>query len=195
MGQDVRRHTEEGDKDREEQVVLLVDRREFDDMDRVVVYIPIVKDADSYHIVLVRVGENITKDVVHNQTHVTSEDNKVVMQRVELDYSLPSGRFQLIVTSLKDGVVVGPVLSSCYLTRPDYGQHALAIVTAILVTVLIVGIVLTLYRRWQAVAEAGAVEPSALVMAGRMEEQAVLIVTPLDNPDHVEVVKDLCRFD
>jgi len=183
-----------GDKDREEQVVLLVDRREFEDMDRVVVYIPIVKDADSYHIVLVRVGENITKDVVHNQTHVTSDTNKVVMQRVELDYSLPSGRFQLFVTPLKDGVVVGPALSSCYLTRPDYGQHALAIVTAILVTVLIVGIVLTLYRRWQAVAEAGAVEPSALVMAGRMEEQAVLIVTPLDNPDHVEVVKDLCRY-
>merc|ERR1712106_1233719 len=104
------------------------------------------------------------------------------------------GRFQLLVTPLKDGKVVGPVLYSCYLTRPDYGQHALAIVTAILVTVLIVGIVLTLYRRWQAVAEAGAVEPSALVMAGRMEEQAVLIVTPLDNPDHVEVVKDLCRY-
>ena len=183
-----------GDNSREEQVVLLVDRKEFDDMDRVVVYIPTLKDADSYRIILVRVGENITKDMVHNQTHV-SLNTEDMMQRVELDYSLPSGRFQLIVTPLKDGVPVGPALSSCYLTRPDYGQHALAIVTAILVTVLIVGIVLTLYRRWQAVAEAGAVEPSALVMAGRMEEQAVLIVTPLDNPDHVEVVKDLCRFD
>ena len=68
--------------------------------------------------------------------------------------------------------MVGPVLSSCYLTRPDYGQHALAIVTAILETVLIVGLVLTLYRRWQAVAEAG-----ALVMAGRIEEHAVLTET------------------
>jgi len=183
-----------GDSSREEQVVLLVDRREFEDMDRVLVYIPTVKDADSYHIVLVRVGENITKDLVHNQTHISMKNTNHLMQRVELDYSLPSGRFQLLVTPLKDGKVVGPVLYSCYLTRPDYGQHALAIVTAILVTVLIVGIVLTLYRRWQAVAEAGAVEPSALVMAGRMEEQAVLIVTPLDNPDHVEVVKDLCRY-
>ena len=183
-----------GDTTGEEQVVLLVDRMEYEEMDRVVVYIPTVKDADSFHIALVRVGENTTKEVVHNQTHVSTENTKEMMQRVELSYSLPSGRFQLLVTPLKSGVVMGPALTSCYLTRPDYGQHALAIVTAILVTVLIVGMVLTLYRRWHAVAEAGAVEPSALVMAGRMEEQAVLIVTPLDNPDHVEVVKDLCRY-
>jgi hypothetical protein len=178
---------------RQEQVVVLVDRREFEEMDRVLMYIPIVPQADSYLIVLVKVGENVTRDVVHNQTHVSSGTGNM-MEEVVVDYPLASGRYQLLVTPLKGGKVAGPVLSSCYLTRPDYGQHALATITAILVTVLIVGLVLTLYRRWQAVAEAGAVEPSALVMAGRMEEQAVLIVTPLDNPDHVEVVKGLCRY-
>lgn len=178
---------------RQEQVVVLVDRREWQEMDRVLMYIPIVPQADSYLVVLVKVGENITKDVVHNQTHISSGTDNM-MEEVVVDYPLPSGRYQLLVTPLKGGKVAGPVMSSCYLTRPDYGQHALATITAILVTVLIVGLVLTLYRRWQAVAEAGAVEPSALVMAGRMEEQAVLIVTPLDNPDHVEVVKGLCRY-
>jgi len=184
-----------GDSSREEQMLVLLDRREYEDFNRVILYIPSVKNADSYHISLVRVGENITKEAVHNMTYVSNKQNlEEMMQRVELDHSLPSGRFQILVTPMKDGLLVGSVLTSCYLTKPDYGQHALAIITAILVTVLIVGIVLTLYRRWHAVAEAGAVEPSALVMAGRMEEQAVLIVTPLDNPDHVEIVKDLCRY-
>ena len=85
-------------------VLVLIDEK-----DRVVLYIPVMKDVDSYYIVL---------------------------------------------------------------TIPGYGQHALAIVTAILKTVLIVGLVLILYMRWQAVAEAG-----ALVMAGRIEEPAVLTET------------------
>ena len=58
------------------------------------------------------------------------------------------------------------------LTIPGYGQHALAIVTAILKTVLTVGLVLILNMMRQAVAEAG-----ALVMAGRIEEPAVLTET------------------
>ena len=174
-------------------MVVLVDRKEFQDTGRIRIYIPTLPDTDSFQLVLVRVGENITKEAVHNQTKLNNKNVDILMQKVDIDYSMPSGRFQLLVTPLKEGKVSGPVLYSCYLIRPDYGQHALAIVTAILVTVLIVGMVLTLYRRWQAVAEEGAVEPSALVMAGRMEEQAVLIVTPLDNPDHVEIVKGLCR--
>jgi len=179
---------------REEQVVILVDRNVFVDTGMIRMYIPSLPNTDSYRIVMVRVGENTTKEVVHNQTHFNSKVSDSLIQKVDIDYAIPSGRFQLLVTPLSNGKVSGPVMNSCYLIRPDYGQHALAIITAILVTVLIVGMVLTLYRRWQAVAEAGAVEPSALVMAGRMEEQAVLIVTPLDNPDHVEVVKGLCKY-
>ena len=37
-------------------------------------------------------------------------------------------------------------------------------------------------------------EPEDLIKAGRMETQSVLIITPLDNPDHVEIVKQLCRY-
>ena len=53
---------------------------------------------------------------------------------------------------------------------------------------------LSIYKQWQVVAEQGAVEPSNLVTTGRMESQKVLIITPLDNPDHVEIVTLLCRY-
>jgi len=175
-------------------LLVLIDRKEFTESDKVVVYVPNLHEADVYHLVLVKVGENITKDIVHNQTVSSSRLSNSLLNRIELDFSIPSGRFQLLVTPMKNGKLIGTVLYSGYLTKPDYGQHTLAIITAILVTVLMVGIVLTLYRRWQAVAEAGAVEPGDLILAGRMEEQTVLIVTPLDNPDHVDVVKHLCRY-
>ena len=70
------------------------------------------------------------------------------------------------------------------LTIPGYGQHALAIVTAILKTVLTVGLVLILYMMRQAVAEAG-----ALVIAGRIEEQAVL--TETTRPCQVITISEL----
>ena len=118
------------------------------------------------------------------------------MQRVSLDsLSLSSGRYQVLVTPILHGVMMtSSVLQSVHLTRPSYSQHALAFLTAILVTIMIVGVILSVYRQWQSVAEHGAVEPGTLVSAGRMETQNVLIITPLDNPDHVEVVKMLCRY-
>lgn len=85
-------------------------------------------------------------------------------------------------------------LTSARLTRPSYTQTALAFITAILVTLLMVGILLTLYRQWHTVAEQGAVEPNSLLSAGRMEARRVLVVTPLDSPDHVEVVRLFCRY-
>ena len=57
-------------------------------------------------------------------------------------------------------------LQSVYLTRPSYSQRALAAVTAVLFTVLLVGVILSLYKQWQTVAEQGAVEPGALIAAG-----------------------------
>ena len=118
------------------------------------------------------------------------------MQRVSLDsLSLSSGRYQVLVTPILQGVMMtSNILQSVHLTRPSYGQHALAFLMAILVTVFIVGAILSVYKQWQSVAEHGAVEPGALVTAGRMETQNILIITPLDNPDHVEVVKMLCRY-
>ena len=34
----------------------------------------------------------------------------------------------------------------------------------------------------------------SLLSAGRMEARRVLVVTPLDSPDHVEVVRLFCRY-
>jgi len=85
-------------------------------------------------------------------------------------------------------------LRSVFFTRPSNGQHTLAVITAILVTILVTGLVLSLYRQWQTVAENGAVEPRDLVEAGRMEGKRVLMITPLDNADHVEIVKMFCTY-
>ena len=42
---------------------------------------------------------------------------------------------------------------SVYLVRPSYRQQRLAAVCAVLVTLLIIGTVLSVYRQWQLVAE------------------------------------------
>ena len=36
--------------------------------------------------------------------------------------------------------------------------------------------------------------PISISTIGRMKHQSVLIITPLDNPDHVEIVQLLCRY-
>ena len=37
------------------------------------------------------------------------------------------------------------------LSRPNYGEHALVIITTILSIILIVGLILGIYKRWQQV--------------------------------------------
>ena len=59
-----------------ELVLVLIDER-----DRVVLYIPVTKDVDSYYIVLVRVGENITNDISFNQTFVSLGGTEGMMHK------------------------------------------------------------------------------------------------------------------
>ena len=68
-----------------------------DERDRVVLYIPVMKDVDSYYIVLVRVGENITNNISFNQTFVSLGGTEGMMPKLLFAYSLPSGRFQLMI--------------------------------------------------------------------------------------------------
>ena len=51
------------------------------------------------------------------------------------------------------------------MTRPSYGQHALAFLMAILVTVFIVGAIFSVYKQWQSVTEQGSLEPWLLVQS------------------------------
>ena len=58
-------------------------------------------------------------------------------------------RYQVLVTPVVSGVMVTDmVLQSVFLTRPSYGQRALAFVTAVLVTVLLVGIILRCHNSY-----------------------------------------------
>merc|ERR1719309_472953 len=101
----------------------------------------------------------MTRTTVYNQTE-NVPDGVGKTFKVVLDHQLPSGRYQVVVAPLRGGVQISLASYSSFLTRPDYGQHALGIITAVLVVILIVGIFLTVYKRCQQVAEEGAVEPS-----------------------------------
>ena len=58
-----------------------------------------------------------------------------------------------------------PLYPYVHLTRPSYGQHALAFLMAILVTVFIVGAIFSVYKQWQSVTEQGSLEPWLLVQS------------------------------
>jgi len=177
--------------------LVLLDVAEYQEEDVLVLWIPYDEEAAEYNIEVLREIDNITEiETVYN-VNISSETRSGGMMRLVLhSLSLSSGRYQALVTPISSAGVMdmSRVMQSVRITRPSYRQHALATVTAVLVTVIIVGLVLSVYRQWQLVAEQGAVEPGDLVKAGRMQSQSLLIITPLDNPDHVDIVKQLCRY-
>ena len=174
-----------------EQSLVLVDKTEHEARDSLVLWIPTDSGAGEVNIKVSREVDNITSAETVLDTNVSVSRRGPGVTRVALqELSLASGRYQAVVTLQGSDLVI----TSARLTRPSYTQTALAFVTAILVTLLIVGIILTLYRQWHNVAEQGAVEPNSLLSAGRMEARKVLVVTSLDNPDHVEVVRQFCRY-
>ena len=179
--------------DSSEERLLLVDQTMYEEQDVVEMWIPTDHDTVHYQIQLVRHVDNMTNNEVVHTENVTLVDSPG-MQRVKLNYYMSSGRYQVLVSPIINSRVQGRVLRSVFFNRPNYGKHTLTLITAILVTILVTGIILSLYRQWQAVAENGAVEPRDLVEAGRMEEKRVLVITTLDNLDHVEIVKLTCRY-
>ena len=181
--------------DSSEERLLLVDQSLYEEQDVVALWIPTEPETVHYHIQLVRHVDNTTNsEVVHTENVTLPAVDLPGLQRVELNYFLSSGRFQVLVSPIINSRVQQRVLRSVFFNRPNYGRQTLTLITAILVTILLTGIILSLYRQWQAVAENGAVEPRDLVGAGRMEEKSVLVITPLDNTDHVEIVKLTCRY-
>ena len=181
--------------DSSEERLLLVDQTMYEKEDVVEMWIPTEPNVVNYHIQLVRHVDNTTKnEVVHTENVTLVAADSPGLQRVKLDYHMSSGRYQVLVSPIIHSRLKGRVLRSVFFNRPNYGQHTLTLITAILVTILVTGMILSLYRQWQAVAENGAVEPRDLVEAGRMEQKRVLVITTLDNPDHVEIVKMTCRY-
>jgi len=145
---------------------------------------------------LVGLGGNRTNQVLREVKVMVGTLDKVAgMVRVEVANTAPYGRSQVRVTAMdREGrMVVGPMFSS-FLTKAEPGQLVVALLTIIVVSIILGGAVFCVYRRCQVVAEAAAMEPRDLVAEGRMEEQTVLIITTLDNPQHVEIVKRFCRY-
>jgi len=175
------------------QVLLLIDKQEMDYNDKIVLYIPTSHNADMYLVEILFTEDLVNKIIKGSQSVDVPEDVGSTL-RVVMEYPYPSGGYQVSVTPFQGNQSISSPSLSSMLIRPKKGQHALGIITAVLVVIIIVGCFLFIYRRWQQVAGESAVEPGKLVEAGRIDPKSVLVVTPLDNPDHVEVVKDMCRY-
>ena len=147
-----------------EQSLVLVDKTEYDAADVLVLWIPTEASGapENFSVKVTREVDNMTVAETVLDTNislVTSLQSGPGVMRVALsDLSLTSGRYQALVTPLASDT--GLRMRSARLTRPSYTQTALAFITAILVTLLMVGVLLTIYRQWHSVAEQGAVEPN-----------------------------------
>ena len=144
-----------------EQSLVLVDKTEYDAADALVLWIPteVSGSADTFSVKVTREVDNMTvaETVLDTNISLVSLERGPGVMRVALtELSLTSGRYQALVTPQGSD----QRLLSARLTRPSYTQTALAFVTAILVTLLMVGVLLTIYRQWHSVAEQGAVEPN-----------------------------------
>ena len=72
---------------------------------------------------------------------------------------LTVSRYQVAVTPLRGGQPIAEASYSSYIYRPNYGQHALSIISTILLVIVISGIILTVYKRWQQVRERETLPP------------------------------------
>ena len=93
--------------------------------------------------------DNVTQKETVFSDNITS-NTRLVMQRVKVDMvTRTSGRYQVLVTPVVSGYMVTDMVQSVFLTRPSYGQKALSFVTAVLVTVLLVGVILSIFKQWR----------------------------------------------
>jgi len=184
---------QEAEKSDNRSVIVLIDRKEFEIEDKIVIYVPTIKNSDTFSISLFHVAENHSKSEVYTQTEPVPPGAGPVV-KVTVNHRIPSGRYQVAVTPLRGGILAGVPSYSAYIDRPNYGEHTLVIITTILSIILIVGFILGVYKRWQQVAEEAGIEPQLLVSAGRISPRPVLVITSLDNNDHAQIVKEFCVY-
>jgi len=165
-------------------------------VDGVVAHVPLIEEVAELHVELVQSRDNMTSEVVEDlRVKVTPEDRVRGSVVVKVTDDPPYGRSQILVTGFDrlGNAATLPVLSAT-VTVPHPGHHLTALLAVVLVAILLSGVIFVIYRRWNLVIEAAAVEPQELVNAGQIEPVTLLVVTTLENPAHVEVVKLLCRY-
>ena len=162
----------------------------------VVAHVPLVEQVDELHLELVQSRDNMTSEVVEDlRVKVTPEDRARGAVVVKVTDNPPYGRSQVLVTGFDHlGNAAAATVLSSTVTVPHPGHHLTALLAVVLVAILLSGAVFVVYRKWNLLIEAAAVEPQELVTVGQIEPVTLLVVTTLENPAHVEVVKLLCRY-
>jgi len=168
-----------------EQPLLLTDMQQFESHENIVAYFPPSESNTNLSVEVIKVSDNSSGEVVQ-VTHIRSSQ-VLELGRIDRQWG---NRVQLRLVA-GSGEVLG---LSAVLVLPEEGHQALALVTAILTAMALICLVLLAYRRWQRVAESSCLDPSVLVSEGSLTARPILIVTPLDHPPHVEVVREFCKY-
>ena len=164
--------------------------------DGLVAHVPLAQGVEELHLELVQSRDNMTSEVVEDlRVTVTPEDKVKGAVVVKMSNDLPYGRSQFLVTGFDKlgNAVTSPALSAT-VTLPHPGHHLTALLAVVLVAILLSGVIFIIYRRWNLMLESAALEPQDLVADGQIEPATLLVITTLENPAHVEVVKLLCCY-
>jgi len=155
------------------QVLLLVDKEEYDSKSEVIIYIPtshvLLHDADMLSIQLLHDSDESeaetafadefcwhskkTARIIHTQ-NITFNKYPGQNIRVRLTHFLPSGKYQVAMVPYrkdKHNVLIPMAKPSCTcrLERLDLGKHALAIILVLLGIVIFSGIFSTMYSNFK----------------------------------------------
>ena len=165
-------------------------------VDGVGVHVPLAGSVAELRVQLVQSRDNMSSKIVEDLLVVPTLEEKIKGSIiVKMTEDPPYGRSRILVTGFDEmGNVAGSPLISATITAPHPGYDLTAFVVVVFTAIVISGVVFVSYKKWTIAVETAAVEPQELVIDGQLEPVELLVVTSLDNPVHVEVVKHLCRY-
>ena len=165
-------------------------------VDGVGVHVPLAGSVAELRVQLVQSRDNMSSKIVEDLLVVPTLEEKMKGSIiVKMTEDPPYGRSRILVTGFDEmGNVAGSPLISATITAPHPGYDLTAFVVVVFTAIVISGVVFVSYKKWTIAVETAAVEPQELVIDGQLEPVELLVVTSLDNPVHVEVVKLLCRY-
>jgi len=173
--------------------VILLDTKEFENSDKIVVFVPNPHFADKILVSLFLVSDEKNKQEVQKDVVKIPSDN-YSPTKIVLDFIVQNGRYQVAVTPLKGDALVGKPSYSAILIRQNQGGHAPNIASSVLCSIIVIGLILGTYKRYQQIAEEAIIEPHTMVEAGKIVPRPLLVISSLEVIDHAQIVKDLCSY-
>ncbi|XP_023320656.1 uncharacterized protein LOC111695520 [Eurytemora carolleeae] len=97
-------------------VIVLLDKQEFENKDKIVIYVPTSQKADTFSVSVLLVSDNQSSTVVSTQENPIPPGAGPVL-KILVEHNIPSGRYQIAVTPKRGGELTGTPSYSAHLTR------------------------------------------------------------------------------